>query len=294
VNASAGTTRARAAGIAKLAHEFVRDPVEGVVNVYARIAERSERRVPGGFMPWPPCPYEEDEGWDELLHTHLGLPWPCGCGEEFFALWPSVISELEARNFNLGRGAFGGWGDGEPGLVRAAWTVVCHLRPATVIETGVGRGLTTRFILEAFKRSGTGHLWSIDLPPPRSPELHEQIAVAVPEDLRGDWSYVRGSSRRRLPRVLDELHRVDVFIHDSRHSERNLLFELRTVWNALRPGGVMIADDVDLNCGFHKFRAEHPDEPSLICLAEPLVPDVGRQSDRGVFAIVVKRRDAPA
>jgi hypothetical protein len=94
--------------------------------------------------------------------------------------------------------------------------------------------------------------------------------------------------------MLDELHGVDVFVHDSRHSERNLLFELRTVWNALGPGGVVIADDVDLNCGFHTFRAEHPDEPSLVCLAEPLTPDVGRQRDRGVFGIVVKRRPTGA
>lgn len=33
---------------------------------------------------------------------------------------------LEARGFELGRGAFGGWGDGEPGLVRAVWCLTRH------------------------------------------------------------------------------------------------------------------------------------------------------------------------
>jgi predicted O-methyltransferase YrrM len=166
--------------------------------------------------------------------------------------------------------------------------VVIHRRPAVVIETGVARGLTTRFVLEAMERNGTGHLWSIDLPPPRARELHDQVGVAVPPELRAHWSYVRGSTRRRLPRLLDELHGIDLFIHDSRHSARNLLFELRSAWSELRPGGVLIADDIDLNCGFHTFKAEHGDADSLNCLAEPLEPDVGRHRDRGLFAIVLK------
>jgi hypothetical protein len=78
-----------------------------------------------------------------------------------------------------------------------------------------------------------------------------------------------------------------MFVHDSRHTERNLLFELRHAWARLNRGGVLIADDVDLNCGFHKFRAAHPTEPTLVCNAEPLEPDSGRQDDTGVFGIVV-------
>src|ERR1700760_4235939 len=235
VSQKTASLRARAATLRSFASEFVRDPLEGVGQLEARIAERSERHMPDGFMPCPPCPYPEDEKWEEQLHAILGLASPCRCGEEFDALWRSVMMELEARSLNLGRGAFGGWGDGEPGLVRAVWTAVCHLRPETVIETGVGRGLTTRFVLEAFERAGVGHLWSIDLPPPRSPDLHHQIGIAVPEGLRARWSYVRGSSRRRLPGLLSELGSIDLFVHDSRHSARNLLFELRNAWNALRP-----------------------------------------------------------
>jgi hypothetical protein len=283
-----GGARSRLAALTKLAYEFGRDPIEGALNLHARIAERSEHRMPNGFMPWPPCPYQEDDDWDERLHALLGLPWPCDCTDAFFTLWQSVTTDLARRNLNLGRGKFGGWGDGEPGLVRATWMVVIHRRPAVVIETGVARGLTTRFVLEAMERNGTGHLWSIDLPPPRARELHDQVGVAVPPELRAHWSYVRGSTRRRLPRLLDELHGIDLFIHDSRHSSRNLLFELRSAWSELRPGGVLIADDIDLNCGFHTFRAEHRDANSLNCLAEPLEPDVGRHRDRGLFAIVLK------
>lgn len=277
----------------KVAAELIRDPLEVLINLQARVAERSERHMPNGFMPWPPCPYQEDPNWEQRLHALLGAPWPCPCHQEFFVLWQTVMTDLARRNLHLGRGAFAGWGDGEPGLVRAVWAVVCHLRPATVIETGVARGVTTRFILEAFERAGRGHLWSIDLPPPRSPALHDEIGAAVPRNLRAGWSYVRGSSRRRLRPLLNQIGHVEVFVHDSRHSERNLLFELGNAWKALPPGGVVIADDIDLNCGFHKFKAEHAEDSSLICLAEPLKPDPGRHRDRGVFAIVLKSVATP-
>jgi hypothetical protein len=283
---------ARLQAVGQLGYAFARDPVEGVINLRERIAERGETRGPNGFMPWPPCPYQEDERWEEKLHALLGRSWPCKCAEEFFELWHLVMQDLGRRGFSLGRGAFGGWGDGEPAFVRAVWAIVNHRRPATVLETGVARGLTTRFILEALDRVGAGHLWSIDLPPPLRRDLHQQIGAAVPERLRSRWSYVRGSSSRRLRGVLDDIAGVDVFVHDSRHSERNLLFELRHTWTELRPSGVLIADDIDLNCGFHKFAAEHAEEPSLICLAEPLESDPGRQHERGVFAVVVKRADS--
>jgi hypothetical protein len=56
-----------------------------------------------------------------------------------------------------------------------------------------------------------------------------------------------GSSRRRLPKLLSELDQIDLFIHDSLHSERNVRFELDRAWTKLRPGGAIIVDDVDAN-----------------------------------------------
>jgi hypothetical protein len=271
-----------------------RDPVETLIMLKERVAERKETRATtrhgvGGFMPWPPCPYRVDPDAERAMHEYVGAEWPCSDAREFWELWKEAIAELESR-FELGRGAFGGWGDGEPGFVRAVWCMTRHQRPRHVVETGVARGITTRFILEALERNATGRLWSIDLPPPRSPELHDQIGVAVREGLRPRWRYVRGSSRRRLPGLLARLTTIDLFVHDSRHSRRNVLFELNHAWESLRAGGVLIVDDVDLNCGFHDFRERHADEGDfLVCHAEPLEPDHGRQDDRGVFGIIWKR-----
>jgi len=239
-------------------------------------------------MPWPPCPYVIDDDWEEQLHAQIGAPWPCPAQDEFRVLWPQVIRPLEAHGLHLGRGAFAGWGDGEPGLVRALWCIVRHLRPSRVVETGVARGITTRFVLEAFERNAAGHLWSIDLPPPCDRNLHDQIAIAVPDRLRGRWTYVHGSSRRRLVGVLARARQIDLFVHDSAHTARNLLFELDHAYEALAEGGIAVLDDVDLNCGFHMFRRGRSDALMLVCPAEPLQPDYPRQDARGVFAIVRK------
>jgi hypothetical protein len=271
---------------ARLLARTLRDePLEVAFAVQDVIVERSEHKR-GGFMPWPPCPYDEDENWEQALHELLGAAWPCPETDDFSARWSEAMGRLTSAGVSLGRGAFAGWGDGDPSLARAGWCITRHLRPATVVETGVARGITTRFILEALAANDAGHLWSVDLPPLGRPELREQIGVAVPGELHSRWSDVNGSSRRRLPGLLGELDEIDLFVHDSRHSKRNLLYELELARAAVRSSGFLLADDVDLNCGMHQYCADHPQDTVLICPAEPLKPDPGRQSDRGVFAIV--------
>ena len=262
--------------VSRLARVVVTEPSEAWVRIQDRLAERRERRRPR-------CPYEVERDWDRRLHQILGIPW------DRVALWPEVMRPFEAKGMRIGRGAFGGWGDGEPGLVRAVWHLVRHLRPANVVETGVARGFTTRFILEALERNGTGHLWSIDLPPALKPELHGQVGAAVLDHLYPHWSYIRGSSAQRLPGLLSRLGQIDLFIHDSRHTERNVRFELDRAWNALRPGGALVVDDIDLNWGFRSFTQIISGHQFLICYAEPLQPDPPRFNGKGLFGIIRKR-----
>lgn len=119
--------------------------------------------------------------------------------------------EFTEAGVEPGRGAFAGWADGEPGLARAAWCVVRHLRPSTVVETGVARGVTSRVVLEALEANGDRQLWSVDLPPASAPRLHTQIGMVVSESVRHRWTYVRGSSRHRLPGLLADRGQIDLF-----------------------------------------------------------------------------------
>lgn len=140
------------------------------------------------------------------------------------------------------RGPLAEWGASED-LGRLCYAITRLVRPEVVVETGVGAGISSWALLLAMARNETGHLYSIDLPTPRSRALSE-VGCLVPSDLRRRWSLRLGASRKVLPRLMSELGEIDVFLHDSRHSYANQKFEYAVTWPHLRRGGILISDDV--------------------------------------------------
>jgi Methyltransferase domain len=250
-----------------------------------------ERRVEHRQRPTPPDLYQADEDWEGQLHHSLGIRGQCAATSEFWKLWPEVIHEMGVKGIDAGPQSYKGWNDGDAGLVRAIWCLTRHLKPVNVVETGVAHGVTSRFILEALERNGVGHLWSID----HAPLEHiwrKQIGVAVGGRFPDRWTYISGSSTRRLPRLLSDLGQIDLFIHDSLHSEQNVRFELDRAWPALKAGGAIVVDDVDANWGFRTFVEAFPGHQFLVCEAEPLRPDLRRFNKKGLFGIVLKQPTA--
>src|SRR5262249_27177983 len=206
------------------------EPLESWTTFQDRILARRQRRVPSDL-------YHAEADWERLLHTLLGEPWPCPATSEFWGLWGEVIHELENKGIRVGPQSFvGGWNDGDAGFIRAIWCMSRHLRPCNVIETGVAHVVTFRFILEVLNLNRVVHLWTMDRPP-LNQKWHDQIGIAVGGRYPALWSYVRGSSRRQLPRILSQQPKIDLFVHDSLHSERNVRYELDHAWLALRDGG---------------------------------------------------------
>jgi cephalosporin hydroxylase len=134
-------------------------------------------------------------------------------------------------------------------LARLCYVLCRVIKPAVVVETGVAYGLTSAFILQALAVNRQGILHSIDLPP-LARSVHNFIGILIPEILKARWMLHRGSSRRILPRVLRQLGQVDIFIHDSMHTYRNLHRELSAVTPYLIRPSVVIADDIDENPAF--------------------------------------------
>lgn len=136
--------------------------------------------------------------------------------------------------------------------------LACRLTtPETIIETGVAYGVSSAFILKALEQNGRGTLHSIDLPPLRR-EYERYWGVAVPDTLRDRWRLHRGSSGRILPDLLRNTGSVDLFVHDSLHTRRNMRREFEAVWPYLRPGGILLADDVERNRAFADLRRKTP------------------------------------
>jgi hypothetical protein len=237
----------------------LREPADGLDRVRVRARE---------FVRGQPSPtaYVVDTEWHQSLHEHLGQSWPCDRTADFEALWAGVLEDAHVHGVSLGRSTYGGWDDGDCAFAHAIWCLIHALAPHKVVETGVAHGVTTRVILEALERLGSGHLWSIDLPALDS-GLRGSVAVAVPDSLRERWTYISGTSRQRLPGLLSQIGPIGLFIHDSSHTERNMLFELQRAWPAIDRGAI-VADDVQQSRAFARFAQSRAGARAYVAPAE--------------------------
>lgn len=156
------------------------------------------------------------------------------------------------------------------GLATFCYAVCRAIQPEVVVETGVGYGVTSAFFLQALAANKRGTLWSIDLPPVSAAD--RETGLLVPSDLRGRWRLLRGRVRRLLPPLVSQLPKINVFLHDSLHTYRNMTFEFGTIWPKLSHGEVLLSDDVALNRAFEDFTGARSgfaaiDEDSLFGIA---------------------------
>jgi hypothetical protein len=215
---------------------MLRHPGDGIERIRGRIDRRHDLRELAALRDRQDEGYPVAGDWGPVLHGAIGAPWPCRESEQFGTVWDATVSGLAGAGLRVGMASYGGWNDGDRAQAEAIWCLIAHVRPATVVETGVAHRLTTRVILEGLHRNQSGHLWSIDLPAV-DPALHREIGLAVPEGLRSRWTYVEGTSRRRLPQLVRRLQQVDLFVHDSLHTARNICFELDTYGQRCRQAG---------------------------------------------------------
>lgn len=138
--------------------------------------------------------------------------------------------------------------------------VLCRiLKPEIVVETGVAEGFSSSLILYALKKNNKGNLYSIDLPNQPGQNLEEDKTTGwlVPEYLRKRWALILGSSREKLPGLLNNLKKLDIFYHDSDHSYDNMMFEFEEAKKILKPEGILISDDITENDAFFDFCREY-------------------------------------
>jgi predicted O-methyltransferase YrrM len=188
--------------------------------------------------------------------------------------WDTVQGETpRGHRYNTGRVT--GRDGYDEGL--RLYRLLRELRPAVAVETGVCNGVSTAFLLLALEDNGDGVLHSIDLPEVAG-EAYEagtfwdgkggavippgkEPGWMVPPGLRERWRLVIGRSQDELPPLLERVGEIDFFMHDSEHSYECMSFEFRTAWEALREGGVLIADDVNVNSAWDEFVEEVGREP---------------------------------
>jgi len=178
----------------------------------------------------------------------------------FYAMWDAVArfaQEIRASDFMTEmvrrRDAYGS--EGVMGALDCAtlYGLTRWLQPAVVVESGGFIGMSSAFILKALadENLATAKLYSIEL----SKDC-EQGAL-IPEHLRSAASFITARGR-----IEDLLKRgqlpgsIDMFLHDSSHSYRHMLWEFRQFWPRLRDGGLLVSHDVQMNAAFPEFIAK--------------------------------------
>ncbi|HWN65253.1 MAG TPA: class I SAM-dependent methyltransferase [Candidatus Binatus sp.] len=183
------------------------------------------------------------------VNQHEPFPMP------FYGVWEAVArftAEIRTSDFmaemTRRRDAHGS--EGLMGSLDCAtlYALTRWQRPAVVVESGGFIGMSSAFILKAFVDEGlaTAKLHSIEWS-----EECEQGAL-IPDELRPQFVPLRGKIEDFVER--DQLpSSIDMFLHDSSHSYRHMLWEFRAFWPWLRDGGLLVSHDVHMNAAFPEF-----------------------------------------
>lgn len=137
------------------------------------------------------------------------------------------------------------------------FAVARALRPDVIVETGVANGISSMYWLLACHLNGKGRLYSIDVNKGEYLPVNRQTGWIVPHYLRERWNLQLGDAREILPPILADVGTVDIFVHDSLHSYDHMKFEFDVAYPHVRPGGLVMSDDVNLNSAFSDFVASH-------------------------------------
>lgn len=163
------------------------------------------------------------------------------------ALSPETLAEARER-MALSQVEMGGAGDLD--LLHA----VAVLSGATrVIETGVAYGWSSLSLLSAIAERPGARLVSVDMPYPKMGN-DPFVGIVVPDHLRPHWTLLREPDRPGIERAIALVGQpLDLVHYDSDKSHAGRRYGYPLLWNALRPGGIFISDDIQDNFGFREF-----------------------------------------
>jgi predicted O-methyltransferase YrrM len=182
-----------------------------------------------------------------LALAQLGLPRSAlrSFAADFPDRWAAARARVEASHGRMGGGAD----------IDLLYSLCLATEARAVLETGVAFGWSSLAILSALNARDGARLVSIDLPY-LGRNVDRQVGMAVPDDLRGSWSLHRGADREMLPRAIEAIAPIDLAHYDSDKSYAGRRWAYRLIWDALRPGGILLSDDVGDNLAFRDFVEE--------------------------------------
>lgn len=141
----------------------------------------------------------------------------------------------------------------------ALYIVVRLTKPEIVVETGVGTGQGSLFILEALNKNNVGKLYSFDAGIEKMRDIYDirhdvsEVGWVVNESLRDRWELVIGDSVKEMSSTLPKIPPIDLFYHDSLHEYEHMLSEYQTAIEYIKESGILMSEDTHLNQAWEDF-----------------------------------------
>lgn len=154
-------------------------------------------------------------------------------------------------------------------------------RPQRVIETGIGPGYSTSWLLAALQANGEGELVSLGPGPTAGRSTGVQnvsVGQFVPPSFRARWTLALGNSEDRLRQILAAGERVDLFFYDNGPDATRARFELRSAWDALSERGILLAHHVEANSAWSEFCRRQGVAPQILDPGPPPMGALGVRS----------------
>lgn len=173
-------------------------------------------------------------------------------------IFPNIMQEatIEADNcpFEMG---------GE-GAISFLYNIVHHTAAKNILETGVAYGWSSLAILLAIRDKDGAQLISNDMPYINMGN-DDFVGCVVPENLRSKWDLQRLPDIKGIPLALTKFkHSLDICHYDSDKSYIGRMWSSPLLWDALKPGGYFISDDINDNIAFKYFCEQVNRTPIII------------------------------
>lgn len=147
----------------------------------------------------------------------------------------------------------GGGGD-----CRLLYFLTRFTEATTVVETGVAAGWSTTAILWGLQTNDCpeARLWSSELPYDR-PDIVDDyspyVGILVDQGSKKLWNVLLEGDKQNIPKILSEVPEIDLFHYDSRKTRRAKDETLDLVLPHMKPGGVIVVDDIGDNLQFRDW-----------------------------------------
>lgn len=238
-------------------------------NLYPEALRRSQRKVENTFWPEGSTytansrakAQEEATKWCEqyAIDTKTAITKITGLQE--FEPFEQKFQEQLTRAREITENSPVKMGGG--GNLELIYQLAEHLQARQVIETGVSYGWSSLTLLLSLSQRSNSHLISTDLP--YFFEGSEQyVGCVVPSELKRFWTILPAADREALPQVLKILNVIDMAHYDSDKFYEGRMWAYPKLWNALKPGGILISDDIHDDFAFRDFSDSVGENPIIV------------------------------